>query len=189
VPLTLRGRNVFALDVEILPGRPISRQLWIRRLRGTNTCSHFVADETVNPPAILAPLRDGTAPVDRNVVNRSTAGWSNRQLARFWPWNSRFESLPRSLAGGCCPRVLAVRAPRIRWAQIDVGLHRATAWLPTLAVRAVRTRSDRSRGRRARTPADRDRVPTRSGDARARDRRIGRSTGQPERGLPRCTRW
>jgi hypothetical protein len=25
------------------------------------------------------------------------AGWSNRQLARFWPWNSRFESLPRSV--------------------------------------------------------------------------------------------
>ena len=30
--------------------------------------------------------------------DQSTAGWSNRQLARFWPWNSRFESLPRSSA-------------------------------------------------------------------------------------------
>ena len=32
----------------------------------------------------------------RKLVYQSTAGWSNRQLARFWPWNSRFESLPGS---------------------------------------------------------------------------------------------
>src|SRR5579884_2786377 len=40
-----------------------------------------------------------SAPKRRNQVYRFTAGWSNWQLARFWPWNSRFESLPGSYEG------------------------------------------------------------------------------------------
>ena len=32
------------------------------------------------------------------IVSEPLPGWSNWQLARFWPWNSRFESLPRSSA-------------------------------------------------------------------------------------------
>ena len=31
------------------------------------------------------------------ILAHCLAGWSNRQLARFWPWNSRFESLPGSM--------------------------------------------------------------------------------------------
>ena len=54
------------------------------------------------------PLRAGS--VLRSARHESpSAGWSNRQLARFWPWNSRFESLPRSLPGGCAERVRASR--------------------------------------------------------------------------------
>jgi hypothetical protein len=50
------------------------------------------------------------------ILGVALAGWSNRQLARFWPWNSRFESLPRSFgARSACLGAL----PRGVWAEPD----------------------------------------------------------------------
>ncbi|MEY2441952.1 MAG: hypothetical protein QOJ46_1378 [bacterium] len=43
------------------------------------------------------PSRRVQDPGREAILAHCLAGWSNRQLARFWPWNSRFESLPGSV--------------------------------------------------------------------------------------------
>jgi hypothetical protein len=84
-------------------------------------------------------------------AHRLTAGWSNRQLARFWPWNSRFESLPRSLLAclpACLPSSGGLQARRQR---ADSSLERS----PSSAARAPRSDPDAIRRRACSRSSDR----------------------------------
>ena len=67
------------------------------------------------------------------ILAHCLAGWSNRQLARFWPWNSRFESLPGSPLASSGGPVLAGEATATgdRWRSVGATELTATPAVPS----------------------------------------------------------
>jgi hypothetical protein len=85
-----------------------SRRAWYaevsRDLRGRHAGAEQFRETLRIHEHMFACVMDGAVRAGAILAN-CLAGWSNRQLARFWPWNSRFESLPGSV------RILAAATP------------------------------------------------------------------------------